>query len=117
MGSVLDSNPQPEVHRVETVNDTTAQSCNISPDHTRVSSVKHSTKTQPVPAPSLPIRTGLDNILLSSANSTWEDKLSQTPVIHAASKIVEVPSTTQSQATVKPHRRKVYRCMIQKNLH
>ena len=108
MGSVLDSNSKPEAYRVETVDDTTTQSCYNSPQQTRVSSPESKSKVSPVLAPSLQIWTGSDNLLLSSVSPTWEDKLTETPVIHAPSKSFETPSIILNPATDKTRRRKVY---------
>ena len=108
MGSVLDANSKTEVLHVGTVDDTAIQSCNISPKNLHVSSSETSSEPKPVTAPSLQIRTGSDNILLSSICPIWEDKLSQTPVIHSPSKSFETTLTTSYPTTNKTKRRKVY---------
>ena len=92
MGSVLDTEPKPDTLPVGTVCDTAAQSCNAFANSPQVSSSESPDSSKPVLAPSLQIRTGSDNILFSSVCPTWEDKISQAPVIHLPSKSFEPPA-------------------------
>jgi len=95
MGSVLDANSQPVAPHVETA----TQSCNSSVGETLSSSREISSKLKPVLVPSLQIRTGSDNLLLSSISPTWGSCLSETPVIHSPSPSLETNSSYASPKT------------------
>ena len=90
MGSVHDVNSKPVAHRDETVETTATQSCNLSVSNRLVESSLLTDSMEPVLAPSLQIRTGSCNPLLSPTTLSGPHKTSQTFILHPPTPSFEV---------------------------